>query len=113
MVTEHDLDEGRVYPPLSNILQVSIKMATQIGGFAYRENMALVYPEPIDKEEHIRKKYYSSYPLFFMQYLCWRYFCILKIPNDAFILICSILFDCSLLGQLNSDWPYEFCKLLG
>lgn len=54
MVSEHDLDEGRVYPPLSNILQVSIKMATQIGGFAYRENMALAYPEPIDKEEHIR-----------------------------------------------------------
>lgn len=54
MVTEHDLAEGRVYPPLSNILQVSIKMATQIGGFAYRENMALAYPEPIDKEQYIR-----------------------------------------------------------
>ena len=57
MVSEHDLAEGRVYPPLSNILQVSIKMATQIGGFAYRENMALVYPEPLDKEQHIRYEY--------------------------------------------------------
>lgn len=54
MVTDFDLSEGRVYPPLSNILQVSIKMAQQIGGFAYRENLALVYPEPMDKEQYIR-----------------------------------------------------------
>ncbi|XP_067951427.1 NADP-dependent malic enzyme-like [Watersipora subatra] len=60
MVSDHDLAEGRVYPPLSHILQVSIKMATQIGGFAYRENMALVYPEPIDKEQHIRDGIYST-----------------------------------------------------
>lgn len=53
-MSDLDLEEGRVYPPLANILQVSIKMATQVGGFAYRENMALVYPEPMDKEEYIR-----------------------------------------------------------
>jgi len=69
MVSDHDLAEGRVYPPLKNILQVSIKMAKQIGGFAYRENMALVYPEPLDKEEHI-----PIYSVVILLYTVWLYY---------------------------------------
>ena len=74
MVTDHDLGEGRVYPPLSTILQVSVKLATQIGGFAYRENMAMVYPEPMDKERHIRSVSlsYIIFTLLFPHFRSWE-----------------------------------------
>ena len=46
LVTEEDLSLGRMYPPLSKIKNVSIKIATKVVQEAYREGMASTYPEP-------------------------------------------------------------------
>lgn len=46
LVTEEDLQVGRMYPPLSKIKQVSIKIASKVAEEAYKEGMASTYPEP-------------------------------------------------------------------
>ena len=40
MVTQEDLDVGRVYPPLSNIRDVSTQIATNLVSYAYRKGIA-------------------------------------------------------------------------
>ena len=45
-MTEEDLEVGRMYPPLSKIKQVSIKIASKVAEEAYKEGMASTYPEP-------------------------------------------------------------------
>ena len=46
LVTEEDLEVGRMYPPLSKIKQVSFKIATTVAEEAYKEGMASTYPQP-------------------------------------------------------------------
>ena len=46
MVTEEDLSVGRLYPPLANIREISVKIATKVATEAYQENTASTYPEP-------------------------------------------------------------------
>uniref|UniRef100_I3K9X2 Malic enzyme n=1 Tax=Oreochromis niloticus TaxID=8128 RepID=I3K9X2_ORENI len=58
MVTEEHLAEGRLYPPLNSIREVSFKIA--IVNYAYRNNTASVYPEPKDKEAFVLSQTYSS-----------------------------------------------------
>ncbi|KAJ8350870.1 hypothetical protein SKAU_G00260000 [Synaphobranchus kaupii] len=53
MVTEENLAEGRLYPPLSNIREVSFKIAVKLVDHAYRKGIASLYPEPKDKEAFI------------------------------------------------------------
>jgi len=72
LVTEDDLEVGRMYPPLSKIKQVSIKIASKVAEEAYKEGMASTYPEPEDKESFIRSRLYnynyeeeSSLPTFY------------------------------------------------
>ena len=60
MVTEEHLAEGRVYPPLSDIQQVSTKIATYIVEYSYQHGLASHYPEPADKEEYVRSNQYST-----------------------------------------------------
>uniref|UniRef100_A0AAX7UEN7 Malic enzyme n=1 Tax=Astatotilapia calliptera TaxID=8154 RepID=A0AAX7UEN7_ASTCA len=55
---EH-LAEGRLYPPLSTIRDVSFKLAVKIMEFAYKHNMATLRPEPSDKGAYIRSLSYS------------------------------------------------------
>ena len=43
-----------MYPDLTRIKEVSIKIATKVAEEAYKEGMAATYPEPEDKESHIR-----------------------------------------------------------
>ena len=43
-----------MYPDLTRIKEVSIKIATKVAEEAYKEGMAATYPEPEDKEAHIR-----------------------------------------------------------
>ncbi|KAG9349633.1 hypothetical protein JZ751_028081, partial [Albula glossodonta] len=50
MVTEENLVEGRLYPPLSNIREVSFKIAVKLVDYAYKKGIASWYPEPKDKE---------------------------------------------------------------
>jgi len=60
MVTKKDLDEGRIYPPLSQIREVSTRIAIKIAEYAYAHQMASHYPEPEDKSEFIRSQLYST-----------------------------------------------------
>ena len=59
MVTDADLAEGRVYPPLKNIQEVSTKLAARIVTYAYEKGLAGTYPEPKDKEAFVREHQFS------------------------------------------------------
>ena len=45
-VTEDDLAVGRLYPPLQNIKEISVKIAARVAQEAYNSNTASTYPEP-------------------------------------------------------------------
>uniref|UniRef100_A0A8C8S5F8 Malic enzyme n=1 Tax=Pelusios castaneus TaxID=367368 RepID=A0A8C8S5F8_9SAUR len=71
-VTEEHLAEGRLYPPLSSIRDVSFKIAIKIVDYAYRRNLASWYPEPEDKEAFVRALIYSTdYESFVIDNYCW------------------------------------------
>ncbi|KAJ0065860.1 hypothetical protein NL108_000094 [Boleophthalmus pectinirostris] len=59
-VTEKDLAEGRLYPPLSSIQDVSLKLSAKIMEFAYKNNIATHRPEPSDKLEYLKSLVYST-----------------------------------------------------
>ena len=59
MVTEEDLAVGRMYPPLSEIRNCSVKIAAKVAQDAYAEGTASTYPEPQDKEEFIKMQLYD------------------------------------------------------
>jgi len=59
MVTEEDLAVGRLYPPLSNIREISVQIATKVAKEAYASGQASTYPEPEDKEAFIRSHLYD------------------------------------------------------
>ncbi|KAF7651539.1 hypothetical protein LDENG_00109360, partial [Lucifuga dentata] len=60
LVTEKDLSEGRLYPPLNSIREVSIKLAVKIMECAYEHKLADLHPEPTDKEACVRSLTYST-----------------------------------------------------
>ncbi|NWT09026.1 MAON protein, partial [Vireo altiloquus] len=59
-VTEKNLAEGRLYPPLHSIREVSLKIAVKIVDWAYKHGLASWYPEPADKETFVKQCMYSS-----------------------------------------------------
>ncbi|XP_037081887.1 NADP-dependent malic enzyme-like isoform X3 [Pollicipes pollicipes] len=59
MVSTEDLAQGRLYPPLSAIRDVSLKIAVQLAEHAYKTGTASLYPEPKDKEAFIRAQQYD------------------------------------------------------
>ncbi|KAM8961289.1 NAD-dependent malic enzyme, mitochondrial [Pelodytes ibericus] len=59
-LTADELAQGRLYPPLSNIREVSICIAVKVMEFVYRNGMAFQYPEPLDKNAYIRSKVWST-----------------------------------------------------
>uniref|UniRef100_A0A8C6YZF6 Malic enzyme n=2 Tax=Nothoprocta perdicaria TaxID=30464 RepID=A0A8C6YZF6_NOTPE len=58
-VTEQNLAEGRLYPPLDSIREVSFKIAVKVVDWAYKHDLASWYPEPADKEAFVRQHIYS------------------------------------------------------
>ncbi|KAI1885556.1 hypothetical protein AGOR_G00205020 [Albula goreensis] len=75
-VTEKDLSEGRLYPPLSYIREVSLRLAVKIVEYAYEHNLAALTPEPKDKEAFIRSLIFSTdYDQFAVDSYRW--------PDDA------------------------------
>lgn len=60
MAIQEDLDQGRVYPPLSKIREVSTKLAVGLTKYAYKNKLALKYPEPEDKDRTIRAHQYTT-----------------------------------------------------
>jgi len=57
-VSDDDLSQGRIYPPLSRIRDVSIQIATEVARIAYRDGLAS-YPQPDDLTAHIRSQLYE------------------------------------------------------
>lgn len=41
-----DLEQGRLYPPLTDIKEVSFRIALRVADEAYHENLATVMPRP-------------------------------------------------------------------
>jgi malate dehydrogenase (oxaloacetate-decarboxylating)(NADP+) len=58
MVSQSDFEEGRLYPPLTNIREISIKIATAIAEYAFDHQLAQV-PRPENIEQTIRKEAYQ------------------------------------------------------
>ena len=54
MVEDHHLQEGRLYPPLSDVCKVSTRLATRVAEHVYSLGMAGTYPEPEDKAAFVR-----------------------------------------------------------
>lgn len=59
MVTKEDLAQGRLYPPLSDIRQCSLKIATYVAEHAYKTGISSTYPEPSDKLKFIERQLYD------------------------------------------------------
>jgi len=59
LVTEEDLEVGRLYPPLSSLRDTSVKIAAKMAEEAYQEGTASTYPRPENIEEFIKKQLYD------------------------------------------------------
>nr|XP_020449460.1 NAD-dependent malic enzyme, mitochondrial [Monopterus albus] len=59
-VTDKELKEGRLYPPLSNIREVSLQMAVKVVEYVYAKGMAFHYPEPMDKNGFVRATVWNT-----------------------------------------------------
>ena len=59
LVSEKDLSEGRVYPPLETINQDSLRLAAIVAEWLYKEGYA-TEPEPDDKYEFLKSKSYNA-----------------------------------------------------
>ncbi|KAI8420788.1 hypothetical protein MSG28_007996 [Choristoneura fumiferana] len=55
---EKDLDIGRIYPPLSQVKEVSLSIAIEVAKMAYDEGLASLYPEPKDIAKHVASQIY-------------------------------------------------------
>jgi len=59
MVSDADLAEGRIYPPLRLVREVSTGLAASLVEYAYEHGIASAYPEPHDKLEYVRQHQYD------------------------------------------------------
>uniref|UniRef100_A0A8C4PWM1 Malic enzyme n=1 Tax=Eptatretus burgeri TaxID=7764 RepID=A0A8C4PWM1_EPTBU len=59
LVTNEHLAEGRLYPPLGCIQEVSLKIAVKVLEKAYADGVASVHPEPADKLDFVKSHVYS------------------------------------------------------
>ncbi|MGH0166886.1 UNVERIFIED_CONTAM: hypothetical protein FKN15_051996 [Acipenser sinensis] len=60
LVKPEDLAEGRIYPELNTIRDVSFKVAIKVVEYAYKNSIATVNPEPTDIEAFVRSHLYST-----------------------------------------------------
>ncbi|MBN3301034.1 MAOM protein, partial [Amia calva] len=51
-LTDEELSQGRLYPPLSNIREVA--------KYLYANGVAFHYPEPLDKDQYVRSKIWTT-----------------------------------------------------
>ncbi|XP_059476190.1 NADP-dependent malic enzyme-like [Neocloeon triangulifer] len=58
-VTEADLAQGNLYPPLGLIKECSLKIAEKIADYAYQNGLASTYPEPKDKIAFVKNTMYD------------------------------------------------------
>jgi malate dehydrogenase (oxaloacetate-decarboxylating)(NADP+) len=57
-VSEDDLFEGRIYPPLARIREVSLAIAVAVAKVAYDQGLARV-PKPDDLRSHIKAQMFD------------------------------------------------------
>jgi len=63
-VTPADLEQGSLYPPLSNIRTVSARIAADVAKVAYQNGLASK-PRPANLLEYVEKQMYDPhYPLY-------------------------------------------------
>ncbi|XP_065648453.1 NADP-dependent malic enzyme [Hydra vulgaris] len=58
-VTDEDIAEGRLYPPLRKIKEVSFEIALKVADIAYKQGVATMIPEPNDKRKLVRSIIYN------------------------------------------------------
>jgi len=72
MVTKEHLAEGRLYPPLTQVKEISVQIAIAVAKYCYKHDMAAFYPEPEDKEQFVRDQLYDhSYQDFLPDVYDW------------------------------------------
>ena len=72
LVSDANIAEGRVYPPLQQVREVSVKLAVHTGEYAYERNLASLYPKPTDMEAYVRSHMYSyNYENFEPEFYDW------------------------------------------
>ena len=54
-----ELDEGRVYPNLNRIQEVSLKVAVDVAAYALEHGCCALEKAPESLEEHIKKHVYN------------------------------------------------------
>lgn len=59
-MTDEDLNSGRLYPPAKKIREVSVKIATDIAEWFYKNGKATLYPVPENIDEYLRKNLYDT-----------------------------------------------------
>lgn len=63
-LTESDLNQGRIYPPLETIRNVSATIAAAVAEEVYREELATVHPKPSNMLQFmIDMQYHTAYPV--------------------------------------------------
>lgn len=58
-VTAEEMAEGRVYPNLKRIKDVSFKISVDVAKYAHEQQLLGVYPIPESLEDHIKACVYS------------------------------------------------------
>ncbi|XP_045767481.1 NADP-dependent malic enzyme-like isoform X2 [Maniola jurtina] len=59
IVSQENLDQGSLYPPLEDIQECSVKIAKRVVEHAYKTGKASVQPQPLDTEAFIRAQMYD------------------------------------------------------
>nr|XP_034828387.1 NADP-dependent malic enzyme-like isoform X3 [Maniola hyperantus] len=59
IVSQENLDQGSLYPPLEDIQECSVKIAKRVVEQAYKTGKASVQPQPLDTEAFIRAQMYD------------------------------------------------------
>lgn len=59
-VTDEDLANGLVYPPIEKIRSVSGKIAASLAEYAYENNLASLYPKPENLERYVEESQYKA-----------------------------------------------------
>lgn len=60
LVTDQHLSEGRLYPPLGTIREISLAIAVDLAEEVYKKGQASTYPEPEDKSAFIKSFIYDT-----------------------------------------------------
>ncbi len=59
-VTKQELNEGRVYPNLDRIQEVSLAIAVEVGKYASEKSLCNIYPFPESIENHLKSVIYNT-----------------------------------------------------